>query len=152
MKIQFVAVRIRLSKREAIGLIAAALLSLPCGYLVSETLTLSTSYPSPMGIYKTIVTTDATTLARNSGDVLLAGGGGKVGVGTANPQATLDVAGTIRHSLYASAPFACNAAHDGAIGATAAHNLCICNSGGAGWVYINDGATACNWTAPPPAP
>src|SRR5581483_4582816 len=50
-------------------------------YLGSETLTMVTTYPSPMGVYKNIVTTGQTLLARD---------GGQVGIGTPTPTAALE--------------------------------------------------------------
>src|SRR6185369_15623712 len=38
-------------------------------YLGSETLTMVTTYPSPMGVYKNIVTTGQTLIARDAGNV-----------------------------------------------------------------------------------
>jgi len=55
--------------------------------LGSESLTMSTTYPSPSGIYNQLITTGNTYLARNNG--------GMVGIGTTNPQATLDVNGAV---------------------------------------------------------
>lgn len=74
--------------------------------LSSETLTLATTYPAPVGVYNQIVTTGNagtvpadTTLARSAGNVVLApstNANGRVGVGTSAPLAKLDVAGTFR--------------------------------------------------------
>lgn len=59
------------------------------GHLVSTSLTLTTYYPAPFGVYDQLRATGAT------GDILLAYRGGNVGVGTASPEATLDVNGAI---------------------------------------------------------
>src|SRR6185437_7366375 len=48
---------------------------------------------------------------------------GNVGVGTTTPQTTLDVNGTARLATYASAPFTCDVAHDGALALTTGHFL-----------------------------
>lgn len=52
--------------------------------LGSESVTLSTYYPAPSGIYTQMITTQNTFLARD---------GGNVGVGTTNPQSKLDING-----------------------------------------------------------
>lgn len=73
----------------------------------SETLSITTSYPSPTGIYNQLITTGNaaaapkdTILNRNAGNTLLVpsatNAAGKVGIGTSDPQAALDVAGVIR--------------------------------------------------------
>jgi hypothetical protein len=68
-------------------LLVAVLATSAAVELGSETLTMSTTYPSPAGIYKTIITTDNTTLARDkSGSMVNIGGGG-------NTSATLNVNG-----------------------------------------------------------
>jgi len=51
-----------------------------------ESITITTYYPSPYGVYKELTTTDNTYLATQ---------GGNVGIGTTNPGAKLDVAGRI---------------------------------------------------------
>jgi hypothetical protein len=60
------------------------------GKLNPETLTMTTSYPSPAGIYNQLVATGQTILARDT-----ASNGGKVGIGSPTPPASLlDVFGT----------------------------------------------------------
>jgi hypothetical protein len=91
-------------KRNRLAAVAAALL-LPA-QAWPETLTVTTTYPSPFGVYQQLVTTGRattgtvnTTLARNAGNVLLAppsNPDGRVGVGTTTPQATLDVNGGVK--------------------------------------------------------
>src|SRR5208282_5239275 len=76
---------IRFTPRTARLLLLVTLITVFPFELGSETLTMTTTYPSPSGIYNTMVTTGQTTLARN---------GGNVGVGTASPAAKLDVEGT----------------------------------------------------------
>ncbi|MBI5630736.1 MAG: hypothetical protein HY921_07625 [Elusimicrobia bacterium] len=55
--------------------------------LGSESVTLTTYYPAPSGVYAQMITTNNTFLARD---------GGSVGVGTASPAQKLDVSGAIR--------------------------------------------------------
>lgn len=79
---------IRVSRRGlALGL-GSFLLLTGVMRLASENVTLTTSYPSPSGIYQGLTTTGGggqnTVLARDSGSV---------GIRTANPQALLDVNG-----------------------------------------------------------
>lgn len=74
-----------------VALFFAGLLVFPQG-LGSETLTMSTSYPAPMGIYKTIMTTGGTVAS--PANTLLNRDAGEVGIGTGNPQAALDVEST----------------------------------------------------------
>ncbi|MDE2039317.1 MAG: hypothetical protein KGO96_04745 [Elusimicrobia bacterium] len=73
-------------------------LALPCLILAafasdlsSESVTLSTYYPAPSGVYTKMITTGQTVLARD---------GGSVGIGTAAPTTTLDVRGNARVSGY----------------------------------------------------
>ena len=71
--------------------------------------------------------------------------GGKVGVGTTSPQATLDVAGTVRLAKNSSAPSTCSSTIDGEIALTHVYTLCVCNGGTATWVLSSNGTTACSW-------
>lgn len=109
-----VTIRIVLGRREVIGaLVAALVLAHPAG-LSTETLTMTTYYPSPYGVYQRLRSTQDATLAANSGNVLLAASGsggsvymatgaGRVGVGTAGPARKLDVAGDMEaDDLYTS--------------------------------------------------
>lgn len=72
------------SRLSAAGLLLLAL----APELATESATLSTYYPAPAGIYNQLMTTKDAYLARDPG--------AKVGVGTVNPGAMLDVAGAIR--------------------------------------------------------
>lgn len=97
---------VTIDRRAVTISLALFLLAVPALRLSSETLTLTTTYPAPVGVYNQLITTGNggaaaadTTLARNAGNVLLApptNASGRVGVGVANPSAKLDVAGTMR--------------------------------------------------------
>jgi hypothetical protein len=71
--------------------------------------------------------------------------GGSVGIGTATPQATLDVDGYMRLKNNTAAPVACSATNDGAIARTSKYTLCICKGGTTQWLHVADGTTVCSW-------
>jgi len=77
-------IRIEISRRRLAWCLAIALLAGVSLKLFADTMTMTTYYPSPTGIYQRLTTTAATILARDSGDV---------GIGTTAPQAKLDVNG-----------------------------------------------------------
>jgi len=109
-----IVVRIAVDRRAAAVILAAVAVGGLSLRLSSETLTMSTTYPAPVGVYNQIITTGNsgavpadTTLARNAGNVLLApptNAGGRVGVGTGAPLAKLDVGGTLRVGAFADDP------------------------------------------------
>lgn len=84
--------------------VAGALISLLAPELGSESVTLTTYYPAPSGVYTQMITTGNTFLARDGGtlgigtSVALGAGdkvaimGGNVGIGTTDPAASLDIA------------------------------------------------------------
>ncbi len=67
---------------------------------------------------------------------------GNVGVGTVQPQATLDVKGFARLEPMNAPPVTCDTAHAGSIALTSQYSICACN--GTMWVFTHDGA-ACSW-------
>jgi hypothetical protein len=67
------------------GLLAGLLMFSVAPELGSESVTLSTYYPAPSGVYTNMITTSNTYLARD---------GGNLGVGTSSPGAKLHVNGT----------------------------------------------------------
>lgn len=67
---------IAFTPRTALFLLVMTLMAAVAVELGSETLTMTTTYPSPAGIYRTIVTTAYTTLARDQGGATLTVGGG----------------------------------------------------------------------------
>lgn len=107
-------ITIVVDRRAALLVAAVAVVGGAALLATSETLTLSTTYPAPVGVYNQIVTTGdagtvpaSTVLARNAGHVLLApptNAEGNVGVGAAVPLVKLDVNGPIRVGQYASDP------------------------------------------------
>jgi hypothetical protein len=97
--------QIRVSKRAAVFTIGAVAL-FASGFALSETLTMTTYYPSPSGVYRKLVSTAQTLLARD---------GGMVGVGTTNPQARLDVNGNsnLRGAVNTGGPIEHNSVNSG---------------------------------------
>lgn len=85
-------VHITISPGMMRGILAAGLLASLSAPLGSESITLTTYYPAPVGIYQKMTTTGQTTLARD---------GGSVGIGTTNPSssALLDLASISRGFL-----------------------------------------------------
>jgi hypothetical protein len=70
-------------------------------------------------------------------------GGGNVGIGSATPQATLDVNGFAKLKLNASAPATCNAAAQGSFALTHTARSCICDATNT-WSDTVTGS-ACSW-------
>ena len=81
--------------RSAAALSALALLAGLASSSGADSVTMTTHYPSPTGVYKKMTTTGATTLARD---------GGNVGIGTTQPQAQLDMTGLFRPGRFAEDP------------------------------------------------
>src|SRR5580700_334620 len=71
---------IRLTPKVFRGALAIMLLSGLAQELASESVTLTTYYPAPSGVYTQMITTNNTYLARD-----YAINGGKVGIGTTAP-------------------------------------------------------------------
>jgi hypothetical protein len=98
-------VHLRISRR-LLAFSAAAALLCAGGYALSESLTMTTYYPAPSGVYRRLVSTAQTILARD---------GGNVGVGTTNPQARLDVNGnsTLRGAVNTGGSIELNSTNAG---------------------------------------
>lgn len=142
-------IHIELPKRQVVGALATLLFSTFVGYLASETLTLTTTYPSPVGIYKSMITTGQTTLGKNGNNVILVPSStnpnGMVGIGTPAPGTQLDVAGGIHPGISVGgtsvqAGQSCSAP-EGTIAfdsRSASHQLVYCNSA-AVWTPVQGG-------------
>lgn len=88
-------IRLVVSRRQ-LKVFLSLLLVLGLAYaLESATVRFSTTYPSPSGFYRKLVTTQDTLLARDSGNV---------GIGTSDPQAKLDVNGAIKVGVMTADP------------------------------------------------
>lgn len=95
------------------GLLAASMFFAAVPELASESVTLTTYYPAPSGVYAQMITTGNTYLARDGGfvdvgtSVSPSGGtkmavmGGNMGVGTTSPGYLFEVAGSMHASSYA---------------------------------------------------
>jgi hypothetical protein len=68
---------------------------------------------------------------------------GHVGIGTASPQATLDVNGYARLTLQSSQPVACSSTNQGAIALNHLAQMCACN--GSSWIFADSVGAACSW-------
>jgi hypothetical protein len=67
---------------------------------------------------------------------------GNIGIGTLDPQATLDVNGFVKLKVNNSPPALCTAQLAGSIALTSQYSLCACN--GAAWVFTHTG-TSCTF-------
>lgn len=94
-----------LGRRGLRWLMVGALMLWASRELQSESVTLSTYYPAPGGVYGNLMTTGGTTLARDSGSVVIGGStagtaklavlNGRVGIGTTSPSFDFHVQGSI---------------------------------------------------------
>ncbi|MBI3548705.1 MAG: hypothetical protein HY078_06580 [Elusimicrobia bacterium] len=75
---------IRIERKIGLAICALLVVATAVGLLNSETMTMTTYYPSPSGIYKRLVSTSDSVFARDSGNV---------GIGAASPAAKLHVIG-----------------------------------------------------------
>lgn len=127
--------------------LAALMMLAAVGELNSESVTLSTYYPAPSGVYTNMITTGNTFLARDGGAA------SRVGVGTTAPGAKLSVAGSmaVGGAYAASAPPADSMIVSGSVGIGLTNpgsaldvvgNVNVA-SGGGGRGYIKLNATGC---------
>jgi hypothetical protein len=86
-------IEIHITPRTLLGFLAIVLLAGIAAPLFSEDLTLTTIYPSPLGVYKSLISTGG-----DDEDTVLVRDGGKLGVGTDKPNEKLHVEGNARVS------------------------------------------------------
>jgi hypothetical protein len=110
--------------RGALARLVAVAVVCSAGYAAfCENFTMTTYYPSPSGVYRKLISTAQTLLARD---------GGSVGVGTPNPQAKLDVNGPVKVGATAAG---CGGALAGALRYNAAkRRIQLCQ--GSKWVSL----------------
>jgi len=72
-------IHIRIDKTTVVFAAAAVILAIAVHYAISASIETTLTYPSPSGVYHTMITTAQTLLARDSGNV---------GIGTSSPQTT----------------------------------------------------------------
>jgi len=81
--------------------------------------------------------------ARLGSNIYDGGASGRVGIGTSDPQATLDINGTARLALNSAAPFPCDSSRQGVIALTRTATLCVCDTANR-WTDIATRG-ACAW-------
>lgn len=123
---------LRITASSLVGAMAGFLLLASAVELGSESVTLTTYYPAPSGVYTQMITTSNTYLARdtggvsigttNAGSAKLAVMGGKVGLGTTNPAQKLQISGGNLH-MGEGAGFAASSR---------------------GYIYIDNASTGCS--------
>lgn len=86
---------ISFSRRLVVWSGAAAMMLLAVPELESESVTLSTYYPAPSGVYTQMITTGNTYLSRD---------GGNTGVGTTAPVAKMHILGSSQNTLSLDSP------------------------------------------------
>ena len=117
------------TRRFMTAALAVAVMLCAVPELDSESVTLSTYYPAPSGVYTNMITTGNTFLARD---------GGNVGIGTVAPGAKLDIAG----SLTASGAATFNNSVTGTYGMTPGYVSWATYGTGAGGAAIYNDAGA----------
>jgi hypothetical protein len=87
----------------------------------------------------------ALILAMGGAEIMRLHTNGNVGIGTATPQATLDVNGYAKLKINSSAPATCNGTTEGSLAytGTTTHYMCYCD--GTSWKQVHSPATACTW-------
>lgn len=136
---------------DALGTVTTGSSNTAIGYQVGDT-TLTTGSSNILIGTSSAVDTPASGTSHflNIGNVIFATGmtgtlsspAGSVGIGTATPQATLDVNGFVRLTLNSSAPAVCSTSNPGAIALNHLAQICVCN--GTAWNLDRTGA-ACSW-------
>ncbi|MBI3547675.1 MAG: hypothetical protein HY078_01355 [Elusimicrobia bacterium] len=121
-------IRFSMERRTAAWGLAAVLFACGVFELASETMTMTTYYPSPAGIYRLLTSTGQTALARD---------GGNVGIGVPQPQTRLHVNGNIR---IGDSSAVCDGFHGGEVRYVGGEFL-TCN--GSAWEPIGGYAIYC---------
>lgn len=142
---------ITFSRRLVASASALALMLFAVPELNSESVTLSTYYPAPSGVYTQMITTGNTFLARDGGAATL------VGVGITAPAAKMHIVGTSQNTLsldsaaYPELTFRTGGTQTTA-GTIRAYNAIATSAGGyfAGtaindWIFRNEGGASIKW-------
>lgn len=69
--------------------------------------------------------------------------GGTLGIGVSNPQATVDINGTLKLASQVGAPSSCSSSVKGSVAMTNMNGLCFCN--GSTWNKVESPAAICSW-------
>ena len=91
-----ITIHVKVSRRSFIWAAAALLMCCSANEVVSESLTMTTYYPAPSGVYKRLTATEGVAVgtykasAAPAGDLIVSG---SVGIGTTSPANKLSVAG-----------------------------------------------------------
>jgi hypothetical protein len=93
-RVKEIEIRLRVPVGMLKALFLSALVVLPATELASESVTLSTYYPAPSGVYNTMITTGRTLLGTSGGSVAI--GPAVAATETAHSSIKLDVNGRIR--------------------------------------------------------
>ena len=153
--------RLKLSQGQLRNFLALGFLCFFAGDLSPESVTLSTYYPAPAGVYNNMLTTGNTWLARDNipgtgipssvelgGNVPVSPGtklavlSGNVGIGTNAPQSALSVNGGVQ---LGTDPSPCTAAKNGTLSWNLS-KLQVCEQASGVWTWTPVGGGGQSWT------